>query len=242
MGNCLSGITFLLLLLVGCQELVHDRYVISFNTDVVDSPSKLDLAKWKATVTEAIDSVSGYFGKKYSDTLRVILVNDGTLEGGFGHIYMTPYSFDRKDLLLHEVTHAILPLKVSNFYNEGLAVFMSEHFSDIPYIFKRFGKWVIENPDSLISIEQLAQDNSYYQFRGSRMKNLGYVEAGYFFMYLNSEYGRDAFRLLINGTGSTANYKQAFGKDLDELEKGWLEQFFPSDTLSLDSHLRGNDE
>jgi len=234
-------VVFIFLLAVGCQDPEPEKYIISFNTEVVDPPSKSDVTKWKATITEAIDSISGYFGIEYTDTLQVFLVNDGSIEGGLGHIYMTPYSITGKEDILHEITHAIVPLKISCFYNEGLAVFMSEYFADKPFRFKSADKWVMEHRDSLISIENLAKDNTCYQIYGELAKNLGYVEAGSFHKFLNAKYGRDALRVLV-ATGGAVDYVKAFGKDLADLEKEWLEKLFPTDTLSLNSHFLGNGE
>jgi hypothetical protein len=102
------GFALLCLFWSGCNRPEQPKpYVISFNTELIDSPSKRDLAKWKENISAAIDSVSNYLGFTYSDTLHVIVLKEGHVESRTGRIYMTPYALGWKENIYGLITTAI---------------------------------------------------------------------------------------------------------------------------------------
>lgn len=150
--------------------------------------------------------------------------------------------------IAHELTHILCNSNLSmsagsKFFTEGIAVLMQEKYGDkavAPFVddsTKEFTRVSVEDSielikDNYMPLQQLIDDDGV--FYEDSNKNLtpekkikrknAYIQAGTFFIFLDKVYGREKIKKLYYSS-TKLDFKGAFGKDLGELEKEYIEHF-----------------
>ncbi|SHJ31929.1 hypothetical protein SAMN05444401_2735 [Clostridium amylolyticum] len=151
-------------------------------------------------------------------------------------------------LIVHELTHVLCNSNTSmsagsKFFTEGIAVLMQEKYGDKavePFIdgsTKEFARVSVEDSIDLIkvnytSLQQLIDnDGEFYEGLDKNLtaekkikRKNAYIQAGTFFIFLDKVYGREKIKKLYYSS-EKLDFKGAFGKELDELEKEYIKYF-----------------
>lgn len=150
--------------------------------------------------------------------------------------------------IVHELTHLLCNSNPSasagsTFFTEGIAVFMQEEYGDKavhPFAddtIQEMPRVSVEESiqfikDKYLPLQYLIDNNGLF-YRNTDKKQdadeaikrkVAYIEAGTFFIFLDKVYGKENIRKLYNSS-LKLDFKGSFGKDLDTLEKEYVEYF-----------------
>ena len=129
--------------------------------------------------------------------------------------------------VIHEVTHVLTKHEYNSFFSEGLAVYFQERFSKIdgyPNFSVPLDDLVRNNESQLLDIPYLNNDNKVFEQVGTEQRRLAYIEAGSFINFLVVNYGEQKLAELHNSR--SLNFKEVFGKKIEELEAEWKSYVF----------------
>jgi len=172
----------------------------------------------------AIDSVTTYFDEPFKDTLRVFIFEDGRPRAWDRRIYLSRYSSRSTEIIIHEVTHAVLRPQGSSFAMEGQAMFSEYQFTSkrvrLPALFQ-FGYG--GNGDTLMPLKYFIDNDTSY-WANDKVEALGYSEAGSFYQFLDERFGREKARELYRR--GLNEIEPTYGMSLDSLEGEWRRWLF----------------
>ena len=210
-----------LLLVAGCTRTERAKYAIVFNTDLSGPITKSDETKWRKTISTAIDSISGYFGFEYKDTLRVYVVEKRYGNAFYGRLYMTPEEFNNPADVIMQVTEGILAPRSSIVHNKGLTIIMVKTFADTANHTYGSEQSVVDYISKLVGFSYLLTLTSEPEGELSTPAYVVRAQIFSFYLFLERTYIRENFRTLYHS--ASMDYKHGFGKDLAELEQDWKE-------------------
>lgn len=238
-GGCVKGIIGIAALMItiqGCNTLSEKPYTIVIDGSLLtDKLSWLEQVSLRKDIAHSIDTISTRLQIEYRDTLYVwIFDSDLGNEAYRNRIFLTEEDFRDYDIILHEVTHAIVGLKSSGFMMEGVAMMMN--LVEMPVVQRKgyFKSRGAGDRSQVIPLKFLMENYSLFAKQNSLEIGKAYAEAGMFFSYLVDQYGWSKMRELI--AGSENDLERIYSKTLDELEKDWLETLYPTsaeDTLLI---------
>jgi hypothetical protein len=198
---------------------------------------------------QGIMDVAKYFNFKNIDSYH-IHVREGGVSFATGRIAVfAKWMLEANHApIVHELTHLLCNSNPSAsagsaFFTEGIAVFTQEKYGDkavYPFVddtTQELPRVSVEQSmqfirDKYLSLEYLIENDALF-YRNSdkkqdaeetRKRKVAYIEAGSFFIFLDDVYGREAIKKLYYSS-SKLDFKGAFGKDLDILEKEYIKYY-----------------
>lgn len=219
----LMSLSFLLISAANSKELIR---VYTRLKDV----SENDINRVKAEADKGIEKIKQVLAIDWKKTIDIEIVDYGicrtTPQGGI----LLPIWHVRKKTaaIIHEVTHILTKQFDNKFFAEGLAIFFQEKYGEDHGFPNLLGvpldNLVRENKERLTPITQLAKDNDVFIRVGTKEREIAYIQAGSFFIFLVERYGENKLKELHDSW--RLNYKKIYGKDLNELEFEWKKFVF----------------
>ena len=223
----LCCLTFLILML-GCSSRgPSQKYHIIIDDSYIGEINFQKKHALKRQLEQAIRDVTQYFDTCFTDTLYVNIFGSRGSSAGSNQIYFFVDDLPYGGTIIHEVTHAVLPLKRNLFTVEGLAVFMQYKFTnDRNDMRNTYRGAVSRKNDVLISLSTLIQNNSIF-FLDADAAMQAYDEAGSFFQFVEDTYGRAKVKeFYFRGTDSI---ETIFGASVDSLDTAWRKWLWSTD-------------
>jgi len=218
---------FILSMVFGCARTSNNPYTIVIDgSDLSEELSVRETRQLENIISTAVNTVTSRMGIEFRDTLNAFVFDDQPNEVGLNRIYLSRELSTDPNAVLFEVTHALAPYQATGMYLEGLAMMMPymNHSASVreTYIKKKLGT----DPQKLIPIESVLNDDSAFVILRQQKTNLVNYEAGIFLGFLVTEYGWEKLCELYSNR--TKDFQAVYLKSLDQLEEQWLQTIFPS--------------
>ncbi|MDK9698623.1 MAG: hypothetical protein OEM52_00540 [bacterium] len=170
-------------------------------------------------VENAIDRVTQYFEIPLKDAFYVIILNSKKYEGGRKAVYLDKDGYNKKSMIVHEVTHALLKLKEHNFELEGIAMLMEYKFiNDTKVEKERYIRFRNRNDCDTYPIQYLIENDQLY-YPNTKIGRSVYMQSGLFYLFLDEKYGRK--KMLEFYTQGVRRIESVYGVPLDSLDAAW---------------------
>ncbi len=198
---------------------------------------------------QGVVDVAKYFGFDTIDNYSVHVRENGIGYSSGNITMLNKWMLESNHApIVHELTHVLCNSNPSmsagsKFFTEGIAVLMQEKYGDKvvdPFIddsTKEFTRVSVEDSielieDNYMPLQQLIDnDGEFYEGLDKSLtaekkvkRKTAYIEAGTFFIFLDKVYGREKIKKLYYSS-TKLDFRGAFGKDLDELEKEYIKHF-----------------
>lgn len=191
--------------------------------------SQSDIERVKREGEKALNKVCPILGIKNKKRIKIQIVKGGICNA-YGGVISLPIRFvkSKQAAIIHEVTHIITKHENNKFFSEGIAIYFQERFGEdhgFPnFMGQNLDDLVRSHESQLIPITKLVNDNEIFGQVGTDRRRIAYIQAGSFFNFLVETYGEQKLSDFHNSW--TLNYKQIYGKNIEQLEIEWKNFIF----------------
>ncbi len=216
------GITVFLFATLLCFS-AHANVMIEIKMEAQEVADQ-EIERVRAEATRAAEKISQVLEIKTPKKLKIKITDAGICRTSKGWILL-PITHVRNNTaaVFHETTHILAKHGDNRFFSEGLAIYFQEEYGKdcgFPnFSCEEFHTLLAKYRGKIFPIEKLSNWNQIFRNVGTEDREIAYVEAGSFFIYLADKYGETKIKDLHSS--GTVNYKEIYGKALPELEEGW---------------------
>jgi hypothetical protein len=249
MNEVLKRLIFLLFVVVFFSTIISLVPAISFGKEANASQiivstklkdvSQTDIERVRKEAEIALSTIPPILGIEFNKKIKIRIVKKGKCRVDLknNNILLPKWHVRNKVAPIIELTTFVITLKNprasgtgNQLYRCGLGVFFQEKYGEDK------GFYNYDIPDlSLHDLVRMHRDKllplHYMRYKIQRFwdtdfKKLFYIESGSFIRFLYEKYGDQKFKDLYETIIPAEDYKKIYGKNIQELEKEWLNYVF----------------